>query len=96
MKITYDELRRSIGRHLGWDRNPDNWSAEETTDAADIIKNGTHGVYWPTLEGIPAHKRPFLCKTDPVSIPDVATLPDGLIRVDYDLTLASDARVSRR
>jgi len=96
MKITYDELQRSIGRHLGWDRNPSNWSADEITDAADIIKSGTHGFYWPTLEGIPPHKWSFLCVTDTVAITDVATLPDAFIRLVSSFTLASDERVVLR
>lgn len=49
LQISYDELRREIGRFLAYDRDPDEWTATETTDVADILKSGLRSFYWPQI-----------------------------------------------
>jgi hypothetical protein len=43
----YTKLRRAIGRFLGYDRDPSNWSTNETTDGGDILESGLRTFYWP-------------------------------------------------
>lgn len=47
LEITYNELRRELGRYLGLSRDPDDWTDLEATDIADIIKSGLRSFYWP-------------------------------------------------
>jgi len=49
LRLTYDELRREIGRFLGYDRDPDNWDSTQTTDVGDIIKSGMRWFYFPNV-----------------------------------------------
>jgi hypothetical protein len=49
LQITYDEIRREVGRFLGYNRDPDEWSADATTDVADAIKSGQRNFYWPNV-----------------------------------------------
>lgn len=52
LQITYDELRREIGRFLGYGRDPSAWTSgsDEETDVADILRAGMRYFYWPNLE----------------------------------------------
>ena len=34
------QLRREVGRYLGFDRNPASWNTDETQDVDDIIDAG--------------------------------------------------------
>lgn len=47
LQITYDRLRREVGRYLGFDRDPDEWDATQALDVADIIQSGLRSFYWP-------------------------------------------------
>lgn len=47
LAVTYEDLRRELGRFLGWGRNPDNWTDDQTIDAQDIIKSALRRIYWP-------------------------------------------------
>lgn len=49
LHITYDELLREVGRFLGYGRDPDDWSDDQTTDVEDTIKSGLRSFYWPTV-----------------------------------------------
>lgn len=50
--ITCGQLRREIGHYLGFDRDPDNWSSNETQDVWDVIDSGLRTFYRPPrLEG---------------------------------------------
>lgn len=90
LKISYDELRREIGRYLGFDRTPANWDAVQAQDVADIIRGGIRNFYWPpSLEGVPSHKWSFLSPTDTVSVSKTATeydLPSDFVRLCADFT----------
>lgn len=63
LKITYDGLRREIGRYLGYDRDPDNWDTTAATDVDDILKSGMRGFYWPDV-GETRYTWSFLRKQD--------------------------------
>lgn len=81
LKISYDELRRQVGRHLGFDRNPSNWDATESQDIADVIRGGQGHFYWPPAVGEgPSHRWSFLCERETL------TLASG----DYQYDLPSD------
>lgn len=45
--LTFLELKRYVGRYLGFDRDPTNWSANESTDVNDVIKDGLRLFYRP-------------------------------------------------
>lgn len=72
LSITYATLRREIGRFLGYDRDPSNWSADQIADVADILASGLRSFYFP-----PGHSWSFLRPTATLSL----TVGDG----DYDL-----------
>lgn len=59
---TYSTLRRAIGAHLGYGRDPTAWSSDETTDVADILKSGLMQAYFPPphQQGRRAHEWSFL------------------------------------
>lgn len=45
--ITYGELRREIGRFLAIGESPSEWSSEDITRVADILRRGTNRFYFP-------------------------------------------------
>lgn len=47
LNADYDNLRRSIGRFLGYDRAPASWTADQIQDVADIIRSGLSRVLTP-------------------------------------------------
>jgi hypothetical protein len=66
LQITYAELRREIGRFLGYDRNPDNWDSTASTDVADILRSGMRVFYFP-FAGEQHYTWSFLRKVGTVS-----------------------------
>tara|TARA_R100001129_G_scaffold185658_1_gene174567 strand:+ start:700 stop:1404 length:705 start_codon:yes stop_codon:yes gene_type:complete len=65
LKITYDELRREIGRFLGYSRTPGDWDSTETSDVSDVIRGGLRSFYFPSDI---SHRWTFLCPTVTLSI----------------------------
>lgn len=67
LTITYDDLRREIGRFLGYGRDPSEWagSSDEAIDVDDILKAGIRRVITPSpLPGEKyAHEWSFLRPT---------------------------------
>lgn len=47
--VTRPALLREIGRLLGWNRDPANWSANQTTDGNDILLKGLRQFYSPPI-----------------------------------------------
>lgn len=47
LSLTRAELLRAVGRYLGWDRNPSNWTSDQTTDGDDILNAGLRQFYTP-------------------------------------------------
>lgn len=93
LKIHYDEVRREIGRALGFDRDPSEFEADQTTDVADVIKAGLRDFYWwPDIEGIPKHKWSFLCPQATINLVADTTeydLPADFVRLASRFTFAS-------
>lgn len=76
LSIDYNTLRREIGRFLNLGRDPDNdWSSQQASDVADIIRSGLRRVYWPPLlpapEGRPQQPQHAWSFLRPVSTLDV-------------------------
>ncbi len=94
LKISYDELRREIGRHLGYGRDPASWSADQIQDVSDILRGGSRLFYWPTLpEG--AQRWSFLCQTRSISLAanvNVFELPADFVRLCGDITYSVNAK----
>ncbi|MEM6365601.1 MAG: hypothetical protein AAF745_14325 [Planctomycetota bacterium] len=93
LKITYDELRRHVGRHLGFDRSPSNWEADQATDVADIVRDGVRGFYWPKVDGVSEHKWSFLCPIATVTMSsdlDRYDLPEDFVRLCNSFTFKSE------
>lgn len=40
LSTDYDQLRREIGRHMGWNRTPGSWTTNQTADGDDILMSG--------------------------------------------------------
>lgn len=93
LKITYDQLRRELGRLLGFDRDPTNWTTNQTDDVADYILFGLREFYWPSIEGVPAHVWSFLCPTATISLAATTSdydLPTNFIRLATAFTFSGD------
>lgn len=47
LTITYPTVQRSVGRYLGWSRDPGDWSADEQQDFADFLSEGMRQWAFP-------------------------------------------------
>jgi hypothetical protein len=47
LSLTYARLRRECGRVADWNRDPSQWTSDETTDIADCIATGINWFYHP-------------------------------------------------
>jgi hypothetical protein len=47
LSITYDSLRKDIGRYLGFDRDPSNWNEDEDDDVQSVLDAGLRQFYRP-------------------------------------------------
>lgn len=47
LAVTYETLQCSIGRFLGYDRDPGNWSEDEQADVEEVIAKGLRQFYRP-------------------------------------------------
>jgi len=81
LQISYDELRREIGRFLGYDRDPDDWESAQTTDVTDILKSGLRNFYWPNI-GEQRYVWSFLRKLD--TIETAADTSSYLLAADFE------------
>jgi len=50
LSLSYVELRRRVGRYLGYDRNPAQWTTAESQDVTDVILSGLRQFYAPPVE----------------------------------------------
>lgn len=69
LQITYSELRREVGRFLGYDRTPSNWETNQTTDVADVLRAGQRLFYWPAV-GDQRYTWSFMRKRDTIVTAD--------------------------
>ena len=96
LKVSYSELRREVGRHLGFDRNPDNWDANQIQDVADIVKAGQWHFYWPPATeqtGVQSHLWSFLCVSHEINlVADTMSyeLPDDFVRMQSGFTFGAN------
>jgi len=87
LKISYDEIRREVGRQLGIDRDPTNWSTDQGQDVADAIQAGLRRVYfhaahvWSFLSGVTS--------LSTVSGTSSYPAPSDFIRITSDFTYAA-------
>ena len=51
LEITYDEIRRHIGRFMGATRTPDDLTTIDAQDIEDALSGGLREVYWPSGDG---------------------------------------------
>jgi len=97
LKIHYDELRREIGRAMGFDRDPGDFQGNESTDVGDVIKAGLRDFYWwPGIEGIPEHKWSFLCVQATITLVSGTTeydLPTDFVRLASPFTFPDDSKI---
>jgi hypothetical protein len=52
LQLTYAEIRREVGRLMGWNRDPAGtppWTADQISDAADMIAGGLRQFYYPPI-----------------------------------------------
>jgi hypothetical protein len=49
LAVTYDKLRREVGRFLGYGRTTASWSSTQTEDVADILESGLRRFYFPLV-----------------------------------------------
>lgn len=47
LAVTYESLKRDIGRFLGFDREPGNWTEDEDEDVESVIAQGLRNFYRP-------------------------------------------------
>jgi len=89
--VTYDSLRREIGRYLGFSRNPNDWATNETADVEDVLSSGLRLFYTPPrLPGErSAHQWSFLrplLTINTISGVSEYSLPDDFAGLDGSLT----------
>lgn len=79
LSITYDDLCKQVGRYLGYGRDSDNWSADQTLDVEDCVQSGYRRFLTPPpISNAPvAHEWSFLAP--------VATLTLAADDGEYDL-----------
>jgi hypothetical protein len=65
--LTYDEIRRELGRFLGIGSDFSVWPASEAVNIADVIRRGSRRLYYPEVSMLPegseslaGHKWSFL------------------------------------
>jgi len=51
LEITYDAIRRHIGRFMGATRTPDDLTTIDAQDIEDALSGGLREVYWPSGDG---------------------------------------------
>ena len=100
LSVNRAELLREVGRFLGWNRDPAQWSVNQTTDGNDIVNKGLRQFYQPPL--LPnertSHDWSFLKPIGRITtVPGVwkYQLPDDFIGVDGSLTFESDESSAR-
>lgn len=88
LSITYSELRREVGRFLGWSRTDSGWSATQNTDFADISKRALREFYFPSINPeVPIYEWSFLRETGTISLVTNTSsydFPDGFSGVILD------------
>ena len=47
LSIKYADLQREIGMEVGYDRDSDNWTTQQTADVDHIIRQALRSVYRP-------------------------------------------------
>ena len=96
LSVTYDDLRREIGRHLGWGRDPDSWADDQQTDCDDIIARGLRSFYYPRpAEGQGQHIWTFLRRVESIALAASTRsydLPDDFGGSATDLTFADGSK----
>jgi hypothetical protein len=67
LSLTYDEIRRELGRFLGLGVDFSSWDAATVVDVADVIRRGSRRFYYPEVSMLPegseslaGHKWSFL------------------------------------
>lgn len=53
LRVTYDEIRRHVGRFLGFGSIPDAFEASQSLAVEDTIRQGLRDVYFPSINGAP-------------------------------------------
>ena len=51
LQITYDDLRRYVGRFIGATRTPSALTGADSTDVEDCLESGLRNFYWPEIGG---------------------------------------------
>lgn len=95
LSVTYTELTRAVAHFAGWDRTEANWTSDQASDFADILKSGLRLFYYPPpLEpGEPRYEWSFLRKTGTLTFADADytyDLPDDFaVLLDDSMTYAA-------
>lgn len=91
LDLTYDELRRTIGRYLGQDRTPSNWTGDLPTDVSDMMRSGLRMFYYPPS----GHVWSFLKQAGTITTEEGTReypLPENFGVMTSPLTFAPDDR----
>lgn len=56
LTLSYDEIRREVGRFIGIGTDSSAWSADDTTNVADAIRRGSRYFYYPDATMLPAER----------------------------------------
>jgi hypothetical protein len=96
LALTYDDLRRDLGRFLGWGRDFDRWGSDEQSDCDAIIAAGLRRFYYPKpAEGQSQHTWTFLRRVSDITL-EASTrsydLPDDFGGSSTDLTFADGSQ----
>lgn len=91
LEITYDELRRDIGRYLFGYRDETAITGDDTTDISDILRSGLRMFYYPHS----GHVWSFMKQSDSITTTSgtyVYPLPESFAVMTSPLTYDPDKR----
>lgn len=95
LSISYDEIQIEVGHYLGYEPDPDDWSAGQVAEVDRYIQAGIRQFYYPpSVEGVSAgYEWSFLKPTttlDTTASDAAQNLPDDFGRIAGDLHFETD------
>lgn len=88
LRVTYDEIRRHVGRFLGFGSSPDAFEASQSLAVEDTIRQGLRDVYFPSINGAP-YEWSFLKRYTELQFSGGGTfaLPTSFVRLASQVTV---------
>lgn len=89
VQLSYSEIRRNVGRLLGFGSDPDTFDASSVLATDDAIRSGLRDFYWPSVNGAP-YEWSFLRKLISITLSASSrqySLPVNFVRLASAITI---------